>query len=169
MELESDPVVDRLAALFADHPAWVAAAEQLDRSATSSVWFWHRPGEPFHLEQKAGRTRLCPGAAADPDLVFRFSALAIDRLEGVSGGIGEFAVELFERILDEDPDHAVGFRIAVPFTRLWRRGYVRLLLAAGPQVLRFGATHGIDHVGALRRFVSDLRRKKPAAWENDDS
>lgn len=169
MESRDDALIERLGNLFLEHPAWVEAARQLDPRATSSVWFRHRPGEPFRLEQREGRSELLPGRATDPDLVFCFSAHAIERLEGVRGGIGDFAVELFASILEEDPDEGVGFRIAASFVRLVRRGYVRLLLVAGPKVAAFGATHGIRSLRGLHRFVSDLRRQGPAAWETDES
>jgi len=161
----SDPIVVRLAALFREHPAWVAAARHLSRRATSSVYFSHRPGETWQLEQQAGVTRLLPGAAADPDFVFRFTPRAVDRLEAVRGGIGDFAVELFTLMLEEDPELHVGFRIVPGFARLATRGYLRLVLAAGPKVLAFGATHGIHSLPALRRFVGELRARGPQEWE----
>jgi hypothetical protein len=45
------------------------------------------------------------------------------------------------------------------------RGYVKLLVVAGPPVLAFGATHGILTLGALRRFVAGLRSRGAADWE----
>jgi hypothetical protein len=46
---------------------------------------------------------------------------------------------------------------------------VNLLLAAGPPVLAFGAGHGIRTLGALRRFVADLRTRGPADWEREET
>jgi len=151
----------RLARLFAEHPAWVAAARRLSGEATSSVFFTHLPGAPWRLETRAGGVVLRPGAAADPDLVFRFSPESIAALESVDGGIGDFAVALFEQIVDG----AVDLRIRAGFGRLVMRGYVKLLFAAGPPVVAFGATHGIRTLGALRRFVADLRAQGAADWE----
>jgi hypothetical protein len=165
-EPATDETVERLARLFLEHPAWVAAARHLSRSATSTVYFSHRAGEPFRLDQSDGQTRLLPGAAPDPDFVFRFTPVSVDILEEVEGGIGDFAVSLFGLILKDDPAQRVGFRIAADFLRLARRGYVRLLLAAGPRVIAFGASHGIYHLGALRRFVADLRAREPEEWES---
>lgn len=153
----SDPAIERLAALFLEHPAWVEAAGHLSSRATSTVTFRHLPGQAWRLEQRDGRTRLLPGAAADPDFAFEFPAGAIARLEGVEGGIGDFAVELFTLMLHDDPELHVGLRIVAGFGRLARRGYVRLLLVAGPRVVAFGVAHGIRSLGALRRFVSELR------------
>ena len=160
-----DEWIERLARLYRDHPAWKSAARRLVAAATSTVYFSHRAGEPWHLEQRDGQTLLLPGAAMDPDFVFRFTPSAIERLEAVTGGIGEFAVELFTLITEADSDRGVGFRIVASFPRLLRRGYVGLLLAAGPRVVAFGATHGIRTVGALRRFVAQLRDSGPADWE----
>jgi hypothetical protein len=161
----SDATTDRLAALFRSHPAWVAAAGHLSPEATSNVYFTHRPGEAWRLEQAHGETRLQPGAASDPDFVFRFTPDAVERLAAQEGGIGEFAVTLFTCITADDARSRVDLRIVAGFARLARRGYVRLLLAAGPRVIRFGARHGIRTPGALRRFVAELRRRPAADWE----
>ena len=163
-----DPAIERLAALFLDHPAWIAAARHLTARATSTVYFSHRPGEPWRLEQSDGRTRLLPGAAPDPDFSFRFTPAAIEQLEAVEGGVGDFAVELFTLMLEEDPERHVDFRIAANFGRLATRGYVKLLVAAGPGVLVFGARHGVGSLGALRRFVSQLRSRGVEDWEIAD-
>lgn len=165
---EADETIERLARLFLDHPAWMAAAGRLTPAATSTVYFSQRPGEAWRLEQREGRTLLLPGAASDPDFVFRFTPLSVGRLEAVRGGIGDFAVALFELILEDDPDVRVGFRIAAGFGRLTRRGYVKLLAAAGPRVLVFGARHGVYTLRGLRRFVADLVSRGPEPWEADE-
>lgn len=158
---EADPTIDRLARLFRDHPAWIRAAEGLHPTATSTVYFAHRPGEAWHLVRTARGVELLPGMAEDPDLVFRFSAESVQHLERVDGGVGEFAVALFSSILEGESD----LRIAAGFPRLIRRGYLGLLRRAGPPVLAFGARHGIRNVGALRALVADLRDREPAEWE----
>jgi len=160
-----DEWIERLARLYREHPAWKSAARRLAAAATSTVYFSHRAGEPWHLEQRDGETLLLPGAATDPDFVFRFTPSSIVRLEAVTGGVGEFAVELFTLITEAEPE--VGFRIVASFPRLLRRGYVGLLLAAGPRVMAFGATHGVRTVGALRRFVGQLRNSGPEDWETE--
>jgi hypothetical protein len=68
-------------------------------------------------------------------------------------------------VLSDDPRLRIGLRIVAPFGRLVRRGYLRLLVAAGPRVLGFGASHGIRSLGALRRFVARIRSRVPADWE----
>jgi hypothetical protein len=156
-----DEWTKRLTRLFREHPAWVTAARYLTRDATSTVYFSHREADPWRLEQREGRTRLLPGAAADPDFVFRFHPVAIERLEDIDGDIGQFAVGLFTLI----GEGAVDLRIAAGFGRLMRRGYVKLVLVAGPPVVAYGAAHGIRSIGALRRLVSQQRASGPADWE----
>lgn len=157
-----DEWVARLATLFREHPAWVEASGFIGRRATSDVYFAHLPREPWHLEQRHGETALLPGAARDPDFVFRFTPASIERLERVEGRIGDFAVALFEMILEGEVD----LRIAAGFARLARNGYVRLLLEAGPSVIAFGARHGVRTLPALRRLVAELRARGPADWES---
>jgi len=163
----ADPHVERLAGLFREHPAWRAAARHVSDDATSRVLFSHRPGERWHLARRAGESLLLPGDAPDPDLVFRFSPAAIERLAGARGSVGDFAVELFALIVSEDPDARVDLRVAAPFARLARRGYVGLLVAAGWRVLAFGARHGVRSLGQLRRLVKRLSSRPPETWEGE--
>lgn len=137
----------------------------IDPRSTSSVFFSHRPGEAWHLERRADETLLLPGPADDPDFAFRFAPAAIARLEAVRGGSGDFAAELFTLALTDDPETRVDLRIAAGFARLLRRGYVRLLLAAGPRVRALGAAHGVFGVRGLQRLVATLCKHQREAWE----
>lgn len=162
-----DPHVERLGRLFHEHPAWKQAARHVSADSTSRVLFTHRPRERWHLAREHGESRLLPGDVPDPDFVFRFSPEAIDRLAGVEGSVGAFAVELFGLIVGEDPRARVDLRIAAPFHRLVRRGYVPLLVASGWRVVAFGARHGVRSLGQLRRLVERLTKHPPAPWEGD--
>jgi hypothetical protein len=162
---ETDPSIAKLTELFLSHPAWVGASRILDESATSAVYFSHRPGEPWQLVSRAGKTLLRPGAARRPDFAFRFTPTSIDRLAATSGGVGEFAVELFSLIVATDEDLRIGFRIIAPFATLARKGYVRLLFAGGWKVLAFGATRGVRTLNDLRRLVKRLHANEPESWE----
>jgi hypothetical protein len=153
-----DPHVKRLRRLFEDHPVWREAARYVSPAATSAVHFAHRPGEDWQLAREAGATVLRRGLAADPDFAFRFTPRAIERLEATRGGIADFALALFALIEDPDPEVRIGFRVVAPFSRLVEHGYVRLLAAAGPRILRSGIERGISTVAALRRLVERHRR-----------
>lgn len=161
----ADPSVARLGALFREHPAWVEAARYTKEGASSKVFFSHLPGEPWHLIRVGGESLLRPGEAVAPDLAFRFTPAAIDQLAAVEGGIGDFAVALFSLILETDPELRIGFRIIAPFPRLVRRGYLRLLLHEGPELVAYGARHGIRNLADLRRLVARLRAEPAEAWE----
>lgn len=160
----SDETVETLARMFAEHPAWRAAAKHVSADATSDVYFTQRPGEAWHLALVDGAGRLRPGASPDPDFVFRFTPQAVARLARVEGGLADFAGALFEAIGSEDPEQRVDLRIAVSFARLLRRGYVRLILAGGPRLLALGARHGVRGWSGLRRLVEGARRG-PDPWE----
>lgn len=158
--------VSQLARMFAEHPVWrEAAGYVVDPSATSDVYFAERPGEAWHLELAGGGATLRPGRSRDPDFVFRFSAEAVRRLAATRGGLADFAIELFESMRSDDPARRVDFRVAAPFARLLRRGYVRLLVAAGPRVVAFGARQGVRGLWDLWRLVESARRADPADWE----
>jgi hypothetical protein len=162
-----DPSVARLAALFLEHPAWVAAARHTREGVSSKVFFSHLPGAPWHLVRVGGESLLRPGPSTSPDFAFRFTPASIARLAAVEGGVGNFAIALFSLILEEDEELRVGFRIIASFPQLALRGYLRLLLAAGPEVLAFGARHGIATPGALRPLVAQLRARPPEPWETE--
>ena len=153
---ERGPTVRTLARLFREHPAWIEAARHLARPAESAVFFSHLPGRAWHLVRRGGETVLLRGRARDPDFVFCFTPAAIARLAAVKGDIGDFAVELFSRIVEPRAGRGIGFRIVAPFARLARRGYVRLLLAAGPKPLMFGAARGVRTIADVRRLVDSM-------------
>jgi hypothetical protein len=161
----ADPHVERLAACYREHPAWRRAAHRLSADASSAVYFSHRPGEAWRLVQRDVGADLLPGRATDPDLAFRFTPAAIERVAAVRGGTGDFAVALFECITSEDPELRVDVRVVAPFSRLVRRGYVALLAAAGPKVAAYGLRRGIRTLGQLRRLVRESRASGPAPWE----
>jgi hypothetical protein len=161
----ADPHVARLAACYREHPAWREAARRLSADASSAVYFSHRPGEAWHLCQLDDAAELRPGRAGDPDLAFCFTPGAIERVASIRGGVGDFAVALFECIASEDPELRVGFRVVAPLTCLLRRGYVGLIVAAGPKVVAYGARRGIRTLVQLRRLVQESRATGPAEWE----
>jgi hypothetical protein len=161
----SDETVRTLARLFRRHPVWATAARGVDPCAESAVFFSHLPGRPWRLVRRRGQTLLLRGRARDPDFVFRFTPAAVTRLAAVRGGVGDFAVELFARIAEPRKAERVDFRVAAPFARLAERGYVRLLLGAGPRVVSFALTRGVTTIGQLRSLVERARRKRPARWE----
>ncbi len=153
-----DPTIERLAELFAHHPVWLGAARPIAEGACSRVRFSHRPDEEWTLVREGDESRLQPGPCPDPDLEFVFTPAAVEALAAVEGDVGDFAVTLFELALAADPERRVDVRVVAPFSRLARRGYVRLLITGGPKVLRFGAAHGVRGLGGLRRLVERLRR-----------
>jgi len=108
------------------------------------------------------------GRARDPDLVFRFTPAAIEALAESGDGVADFAIRLFELMIDPDESRHVGFRAVASFARLARRGYVRLLVQdGGPRVFSFAARHGIAGLGALRGIVAALAQRGPYDWERD--
>ena len=157
--------VDELARLFREHPAWRAAAHRVDDASTSDVYFSSRPGKAWHLARREGETLLCTGRSADPDFVFRFTPGAVERLADVEGGPGSFAVELFRLMTESDPSVRVDFRIAAPFARLLRRGYLTLLASGGFRVLAFGASRGVHTLADLRALVARIYSSHPEPWE----
>ncbi|MGH0035072.1 MAG: hypothetical protein ACQGVK_08580 [Myxococcota bacterium] len=161
----ADDAVARLSRLFQAHPAWLAAAGHIADGSASNVYFRDRPGEVWCLTRRGGATHLEPGCSNDPDFVFRFGPASVDRLEAVTGGVADFAIALFRLIEDDCPESGIEFRVAAPWWRLWRRGYARLLLEAGPRVWAFGARRGVRSWRALRGLVADSLGAGPFDWE----
>jgi hypothetical protein len=160
-----DPHVARLRELFLAHPAWLRAAAHIRDGCESRVYFSHVEGE-YRLVREGGASHLLEGAAADPDFAFRFTPRAIDRLAAVeSDRVADFAVELFETIVSDDPDLQVGLRVIAGFGRLLRRGYLGLLLKHAPRLLSYGRTRGVTNLGELRKFLRQSRASDPR-WAN---
>lgn len=159
-----DPHVAKLRELFLHHPAWLNAATHIKEGAQSRVYFSHVPGE-YQMLRRGGQSLLLEGRASDPDFAFRFTPKAIERLAQVQGNdLVDFAVELFECVVSDDPEVQVGLRIVSSFPKLLMRGYVTLLLKGGPRVLAYGASRGVHSVSDLRRFVQQARASDPR-WE----
>jgi len=157
--------IETLARMFREHPAWQETARLIDPRSTSTVYFRHRPDEPWRLERRGDDTLLLPGAAEDPDFVFRFTPGAIARLAAVRGNAGDFAAELFSMAWSDDPAVRVNIRIACGFARLLRRGYVRLLLGAGPRARAIAASHGVDGMSSIQHLAATMRKIDRAGWE----
>ena len=157
--------IETLARMFREHPAWQETARMIDPRSTSTVYFRHLPDQPWHLERRGDVTLLLPGAAEDPDFVFRFTTGAIARLAAVRGNAGDFAAELFSLAWSDDPTVRVNIVIATGFARLLRRGYVRLLLAAGPRARAIAAAHGVEGMSSIQHLVATMRKFDRAGWE----
>jgi hypothetical protein len=156
--------IETLARMFREHPAWQETARMIDPRSTSTVYFRHRPDEPWHLERRGDETMLLPGVAADPDFVFRFTPGAVARLAAVRGNAGDFAAELFSLAWSDDSTVRVNIVIATGFARLLRRGYVRLLLAAGPRARAIAAAHGVG-MSSVQHLIAAMRKFDRAGWE----
>lgn len=152
-----DPVLDQLAELFERNSVWRRAAAYLDDAAASDVYLTTRPSEVWHVEQRAGETRLIRGAARDPDFAIGFTPSAVARLAEVDGEVGDFAVRLFRLATEAAPQDRIELRVLAPFARLVRHGYLSLLAGGGLRVLSYGATHGVRTLRELRRLVERAR------------
>jgi hypothetical protein len=156
-----DPHISQLRDLFLTHPAWLSAAKHIRDGAQSRVLFSHVDTE-FCLARKDGESHLIEGPATDPDLAFRFTPKSIERLSAVEGDdMADFAVELFECVVSDDPDLQVGLRVVSGFTKLLFRGYVKLLIKSGPRVFAYGSSRGVTNVSGLRKFLRQARASDP--------
>ena len=161
---EASPI-ETLTDLCLHHPAWNEAARYLEEGASSNIYIASQPEAVWHLVRRANETHLEAGPARDPDLVFRFTREAVASLANVEGDVGDFAVRLFHLIVEVGDDAGVEIRIAAPFSRLVRRGYLSLLVAGGLRVLAFGTAHGVRTLHELRRLVERMQQREPAVWE----
>lgn len=159
-----DPHVELLRTLFLTHPAWRAASAHLKEGASSRVLFSHVPGE-YQLLRRGQQNLLLEGKADDPDLAFRFTPKAIERLSRVQGSdIADFGVELLDCAASQDPELQVRMLVIAGFTKLLLRGYAGLLLKAGPRVLK-GSGKGGPSISDVRKMISSLRHD--SGWVED--
>jgi hypothetical protein len=146
-------------------PAWQETARLIDPRSTSTVYFQHRPDEPWRLERRGDDTLLLPGAAEDPDFVFRFTPGAIARLAAVRGNAGDFAAELFSMAWSDDPAVRVNIRIACGFARLLRRGYVRYCSPPDRARARSPPHTAWTGMSSIQHLVATMRKIDRAGWE----
>jgi hypothetical protein len=146
-----------LAEHFRVHPVWVDAAAGLAEGVESAVRFTHLEGE-WRLVRRGGESVLEPGRAERPDFLFRFGPGAIERLCAARGDMAEIAIVLFRLMALAEPEAGIRFRIVSSWTQLVRRGYLGLLLRAGPKLLGFAAELGVRGLRDLVRLVPRLRR-----------
>jgi len=159
-----DPHIAQLRDLFLTHPAWLDAAGHIKDGSQSRLTFSHVEGD-YYMIRKDGKSLLLAGKPSDPDFAFYFTPKAIERLAMVQGhDLADFAVELFDCVVSEDPELQVGLRILSSFPKLFWRGYVGLLMKGGPRVLSYGASRGVTSMSDLRRFLKQSRASDPR-WE----
>jgi len=162
---EPDRTVDDLRELFRSHPAWAEAAGRIDSASMSNVYFSDRAGEVWHLVKREPGSDLEAGKVEDPDFVFRFTPGAVRRLQAIEGGIAEFAAELLLLIDETDSTQRIELRVAAPFSRLKERGYLQLLMDAGPKLVRLALSRGIFSISGVRELVRSARDAPPFPWE----
>ena len=152
-----DPHVTLLRQLFLTHPAWLSAADHIKDGCSSAVRFSHVPGD-YQLLRHDGKSDLLEGKASDPDLAFLFTPKSIERLANVKGtDIADFGVELLELANSADPELHVRIRVIAGFSKLLFRGYVGMLMKAGPRVLAYGGK-GTSFT-EVKKLITQLRAK----------
>ncbi|HEX6240667.1 MAG TPA: hypothetical protein VFZ61_07235 [Polyangiales bacterium] len=157
-----DPHIELLRTLFLTHPAWRAASDNLKDGSSSRVLFSHVQGE-YHLLRRGQANLLLEGPAKDPDLAFRFTPRAIERLSRVkSNDIADFALELLDCCASSDPEVQVRVLVISSFPRLLLRGYATTLLKAGPRVLKGGSGGGHVGISDARKWLAAMRDH--SAW-----
>src|SRR6478735_3776742 len=112
-----DPHIAQLRDLFLTHPAWLDAASHIKDGSQSRLTFSHVEGD-YYMIRKDGKSLLLAGKPSDPDFAFYFTPKAIERLAMVQGhDLADFAVELFDCVVSEDPELQVGLRILSSFPK----------------------------------------------------
>jgi hypothetical protein len=148
---------------FATHPAWVKAAQPLGEGVCSALRWMDDP-EPWRLIRRDGISILEPGEPENPDFSFVFSEGAVEYLTGAENGtIGDFATRLYECCFLLDADRRVDFQVIAPISQILKRGYWKVALKGGFQVMKMARAHGIGSAKDIRRIFGLLRGQNSAA------
>jgi hypothetical protein len=158
----SQAAKQRLIDYFLTNPAWVSAARPLGEGVCSALRFQGEP-EPWRLIRRNGQSVLEPGEPDAPDLFFEFSEGSIAYLtELENASIGDFATRLYECAFLFDEDRRIEVQVVGPISQIIRRGYWKIVLKGGLQVLRIARAHNIGSVEDLRRLFGMLQGKNSA-------
>jgi hypothetical protein len=158
----SDRAKQRLIDYFAFNPAWVAAARPLADGVCSRLLF---EGEDivWSLVRRNGCSILEPGEPENPDLQFVFSEGAIDYLTELDeASIGDFAARLYECAFLLDDQRMAELTVISSMGQILKRGYWKIALKGGFQVLKIARAHGIGGPRDFQRIIGLLQGKNSA-------
>ena len=123
--------------------------------------------ETFVLFRDGKELRCIPTAAdtgGDFDMEFTIPPTTVhemvQRANGPGAGVAELAQTALSCVFTTDTQRKVTFEIYASLFTLVRKGYISVLIAGGPDVLRFLGQHGFGSLEKIRNAVSQGRRPK---------
>ena len=74
--------------------------------------------------------------------------------------IGQVGVLVFEKVFTNDASQKIKFRISASLFTLLRKGYFSVLIAGGPEIMKFLARHGFGSLSKIKTVLSQNRSSK---------
>lgn len=84
----------------------------------------------------------------------------VQRAADPKASVADLALTALPCVFTEDPKRKVTFEIYASLFTLVRKGYFSVLIAGGPDVLRFLGQHGFGSLEKIRNAASQIRRPK---------
>ena len=107
--------------------------------------------ETFTFTRVGGKNGIRSGAARSPQVTFRLTAPAAERVLSIqSDDIGEIGVEIARMILSPEPGAKVGIQIHAGLFSLVTMGYLGVIAAGGASFASYLASKGINGASAIK-------------------
>ncbi len=103
-------------------------------------------GGPARFTVRDGRALVEDEAPREPDFTITLPDGAVRRITALqSDDVGEFGIEFFKLILEEDPAVKVRVKIDAPTSRLLHHGYLGVLAQGGMKVTWWLLKNGVKN------------------------
>lgn len=145
-------VLNEIQTFIREKPIFAQALSELKPGAEIRVLIEDR--EEFSLYFQEGQPHFEKRAAQHPDVEFRFTADAIRLLiEQPADDMAVFGIEILRLIMAG----SAKIKVCGSAFGVITGGYLNIIKAAGPDFMKFLATHGLQGVSKIIRLIKTLK------------
>jgi hypothetical protein len=137
------PSFDALKKFFETSEVARKATKPLDAKAEVGLQL---DGGPARFVMEGGRAQVLEGAPQHPDFTLTLPDGAIRRITALqTDDVGEFGIEFFKLVLEQDPAMKARVKIDAPTSQLLSHGYLGVLAQGGMKVTWWLLKNGVKN------------------------